>query len=152
MSESKLILELRTRLGERMVSVEQTDRHNVFADLRSPADVPAAVGILWNDMRARWGVITGIDVVGGIELLYHFVFDEAHTVVTLKTRVDKPFPEIESVTPIVPAAEWIEREVTDLLGVKFRNHPRPERLILSDDWPQGVYPLRKDFKPKDPNE
>jgi Ni,Fe-hydrogenase III component G len=151
MSESKLIQDLKAHLGERLLSVEQTSPDNIFGTIR-PQDVPDVVRILWNDMNGRWCVITGIDVVGGIELLYHFVFDSAHTVVTMKTQVPKPFPEIESVTPMIPAAEWIEREIADLLGVKFRNHPKPERLILSDDWPEGVYPLRKDDKPKDPNE
>jgi formate hydrogenlyase subunit 5 len=47
----------------------------------------------------------------------------------------------------MPAAEWIEREIQDLLGIRFDGHPNPKRLILADDWPEGVYPLRKDFKP-----
>ena len=151
MNESPLVQELKTQLGARALSVEQTARNNVFVTVR-PQDVPDACRIVWDGMRSRFAIITGIDVVGGIELLYHFVFDQAHAVVTLKTTVGKPFPEIESITPVVPAAEWIEREIMDLLGVKFRNHPRPERLILADDWPEGVYPLRKDFRPKDANE
>jgi len=150
MNESPIIPELKSHLGARALSVEQTDRYNIFVGVR-PEDVPDCVRILWNDMQGRWGVITGVDVVGGIELLYHIIFDAHHVVVTLKTTVEKPAPEIESVTPIVPAAEWIEREVFDLLGVRFRNHPKPERLILGDDWPEGVYPLRKDYRPRDPN-
>ena len=151
MSESQLVQDLKTQLGDTAAAVEQTAKNNIFVTVL-PKDVPQAARIVWDGMQSRFAIITGIDVVGGIELLYHFCFDEEHMIVTLKTRVEKPFPEIESVTPVVPAAEWIEREVMDLLGVKFRNHPRPERLILSDDWPQGVYPLRKDFRPKDPNE
>ncbi len=150
MNESPMVQELKTQLGARALSVEQTAKNNIFVAIR-PADVPDCVRILWDGMRGRWGVITGVDVVDGIELLYHFIFDSRHVVVTLKTKVPKPFPEIESVTPICPAAEWIEREVYDLLGVTFRNHPKPKRLILADDWPDGVYPLRKDYRPKDPN-
>jgi NADH-quinone oxidoreductase subunit C len=152
MSETELAGELRAMLGGAALEIRQPARNNIFVDIR-PEDVPAAARTLWGDgLRSRFAVITGVDVTGSIELLYHFVFDEQHTIVTLKTRVTKPFPEIESITPIIPAAEWIEREVHDLLGVKFRNHPRLERLILSDDWPEGVYPLRKDYEPKDPNE
>ena len=150
MTESPLVQELKERLGARVQSIAQTDAYNIFADVR-PEDVPECVRIVWDGMQSRFGIITGIDVVEGIELLYHFVFDAQHLVVTLKTKVAKPFPEIESVTPICPAAEWIEREIYDLLGVKFRNHPKPKRLILSDDWPDGVFPLRKDFRPKDAN-
>ena len=45
---------------------------------------------------------------------------------------------------LIPGAEWIEREMHDLYGINFKNHPRLERLILADDWPEGNYPLRKE--------
>jgi len=151
MSETELARELKTTLGATALEIRQPSRNNIFVTVR-PEDVPAAAQTVWDGMKSRFAIVTGIDVPGGIELLYHFVFDDKHTIVTLKTLVAKPFPEIESITPVIPAAEWIEREVHDLLGVTFRHHPRPERLILADDWPEGVYPLRKEFKPKDPNE
>ncbi|HUW58745.1 MAG TPA: NADH-quinone oxidoreductase subunit C [Planctomycetota bacterium] len=148
MSETELAQELRSNVGEMALDVEQPSRNNIFVTIR-PEDITKVVRIVWDGMQSRFAIVTGIDVPGGIEILYHFVFDEKDTVVTLKTRVAKPFPEIESITPIIPGAEWIEREVHDLLGVNFRNHPRLERLILHDNWPEGVYPLRKDFKPED---
>lgn len=55
-------------------------------------------------------------------------------------------PKFESATPKVPAASWYEREVKDLLGLEPVGHPDPRRLALPDDWPEGLYPLRKDFK------
>ena len=59
-------------------------------------------------------------------------------------------PVYPSVTPLVPAAHWYEREVQDLLGLEPEGHPDPRRLVLHDDWPDGVYPLRKDFDPAVP--
>ena len=50
--------------------------------------------------------------------------------------------QIAAITNAVPAATLYEREVNDLFGVVFEGHPKPERLVLPDDWPQGVYPLR----------
>jgi NADH-quinone oxidoreductase subunit C len=50
------------------------------------------------------------------------------------------------VVSLLPGAVLYEREVHDLLGVVFDGHPSLERLILPDDWPEGVYPLRKDYK------
>jgi len=78
--------------------------------------------------------------------LHHFSDDASGTVVTVKAFIrDRDKPEIDSITPLIPAAEWIEREMRDLLGITFRNHPNPQRLILEDDWPDGVYPLRKEI-------
>lgn len=54
---------------------------------------------------------------------------------------DKTFP---SLTPRMPQANWQEREVQDLFGLKALGHPDPRSLILHEDWPEGKYPLRKD--------
>ncbi|CAB50378.1 hydrogenase large subunit [Pyrococcus abyssi] len=63
--------------------------------------------------------------------------------VFLKAYLDPENPEFPSVAAELPAALWIEREVQDLLGFKAINHPDPRRLVLPEDWPDGVYPLRK---------
>jgi len=49
-----------------------------------------------------------------------------------------------SVTPLVPAAHWDEREARDLLGIVPVGHPDPRRLVLHERWPRGYHPLRKD--------
>ena len=53
-------------------------------------------------------------------------------------------PAFESITPDIPNAGWSEREYQDLLGMTFTGHPKPKRLVLADDWPAGIYPLRKE--------
>ncbi len=68
-----------------------------------------------------------------------------NVLVTIRTWGMKPNPEIDSVAQLFPGANFIEREMYDLLGIRFRNHPDPRRLILADDWPEGVYPLRRDY-------
>jgi Ni,Fe-hydrogenase III large subunit/Ni,Fe-hydrogenase III component G len=54
-------------------------------------------------------------------------------------------PEVPSLTPILPAADWHEREMRDLFGIEPIGHPDPRTLVLHDGWPAGLYPLRKDF-------
>jgi Ni,Fe-hydrogenase III large subunit len=51
---------------------------------------------------------------------------------------------VPSITPVVPGAAWAELEMHDLLGIDSRGHPDPRPLVLPDDFPKGVYPLRKD--------
>jgi len=81
----------------------------------------------------------------GIDVLYHWCFEPAGVVVTLKVLASRPGYELASTANAVPAADWIEREIRNLLGVTFLGHPDPRRLNLDDSWPEGLYPLRRSF-------
>jgi NADH-quinone oxidoreductase subunit C len=74
------------------------------------------------------------------EIVYNLFSIDANERVRLKVRTKE---SVESVTSVWPAANWLEREVFDLFGVNFRNHPDLRRLLLPPDW-EG-YPLRKDY-------
>jgi NADH-quinone oxidoreductase subunit C len=74
------------------------------------------------------------------EIVYNLFSIDANERVRLKVRVKDT---IDSVTSVWPAANWLEREVFDLFGVRFNNHPDLRRLLLPPDW-EG-YPLRKDY-------
>lgn len=81
---------------------------------------------------------------GSIEILYHFGHKAA--VVTLRTSVRYSFPVINSICDVIPSATLYERELIEMFGVKVVGTPSKERLLLPDDWPAGVFPLRKTFK------
>lgn len=85
--------------------------------------------------------ITGKDTGEQIQTLYHF-YGDSDVGVTVVTGVDRDDAVMPSITPEIPAATMYEREVMDLFGVVFEGHPQPERLVLSDDWPEDNYPLR----------
>ena len=55
-------------------------------------------------------------------------------------------PGVPSVCAIIPSASFFERELIEMFGITVDGTPNRDRLFLPDDWPQGVYPLRKDFK------
>ena len=78
-----------------------------------------------------------------LEALYHFSCKAA--VVTLRVKVPRKAPRIPSICGLIPAATLYEREAMDMFGFEFPGTPNTDRLLLSDDWPAGVHPLRKDF-------
>jgi len=79
----------------------------------------------------------------GLEVLYHFSHDATgHYYCPRVIIADKKNPRLKSITPIVRGAEWIEREMSEMLGITFDGHPRPERL-LTREHPKGLdRPLR----------
>jgi len=101
---------------------------------------------IFRDLGARFNVASGVDGREEMEILYHFTFEEINLVISLRVRLNKSNLEIDSLAPMFEGANWIEREMHELLGINFKGHPDLRRLLLPDDWPEGVYPLRKDYK------
>lgn len=86
---------------------------------------------------------TGFGYGGSIEVLYHFCNQAA--VLTLRVQLPYGHPEVPSICGIVPSATLFERELIEMFGVTVVDTPNTEHLLLPDDWPVGVYPLRKEF-------
>lgn len=148
MEKEQIIQRLKTETGTKISDwFEKSDRR-IFAEVE-PRDIPAVSRLLFRELGARFQIASGIDTPTSIEILYHWAFDEHGFVVTLKTRLDRDAPEIESLTNICKGTEWIEREIWELLGVNFKNHPDMRHLLLKDDWPEGQYPLRRDYHPSE---
>lgn len=119
------------------VVIDATDLHEAVAGL---------VSINWGYLAT----ITGVDLgeeEGQIELLYHFCSGAA--VVTLRVRIPRGNAFIPSIYDLIPSVSFYERELIEMLGVTVANTPNTDRLFLPDDWPEGIYPLRKDFNIED---
>jgi NADH:ubiquinone oxidoreductase subunit C len=130
-------------------------------------DLPAAVKTL---IDARWGylsAITGLDhpwpkaskpgakpaepapepagpVEDRLEALYQFV--NGAVIATLRVSVTYHDPKVPTICPIIPSATIYERELQEMFGFVVEGTPDTSRLLLPDDWPDNVYPLRKSFK------
>jgi NADH:ubiquinone oxidoreductase subunit C len=88
-----------------------------------------------------------VDYIDHMELVYNlFSFKHRHKI-AIKTSLPRD-GEIDSVTPVWNAANWHEREIAELFGTTFRNHPDPRPILLPEDWDEG-YPMRKDWEGKD---
>jgi ech hydrogenase subunit E len=112
----------------------------------SPQELLSAAGTLQTE---RWGylaAITGLDhgaEQGELEALYHFC--SGPTIVTLRVLLPRENPVLPSLYKIAPAACVHERELQEMFGIIVQNSPDPSHLLLPDDWPEGVYPLREEF-------
>ena len=77
------------------------------------------------------------------EVNYHLVSIPKKMKVRLRTRLSGADPVVDSVVPVWPGAGWLEREIFDLMGIRFSGHPDLRRILLPEDW-EG-YPLRRDY-------
>jgi NADH-quinone oxidoreductase subunit C len=77
------------------------------------------------------------------QLSYHILSHSYKEHIRLRVLVEEANASVESITPVWPAANYYEREVFDLFGVRFEGHPNLRRILMPDDW--VGHPLRKDY-------
>ncbi len=142
---------LKSKFGDAIVEVFEKSPRRTYVTV-DPARFPDIAEHMYKDLGARLAIASGMDMERNFEILWHFCFDDANHIVNLRVILDHDKPSIESIAVRVPAAEWIEREMWELLGIEFRNHPDMRHLLLTDDWPEGKYPLRRDYEGLGENE
>lgn len=148
------------------IKTPEINRLDILIDA---ADMLACVKVLTD---AHWGyliAITALDTLGKpatyaqdvrwkalldagvtqaasspIEVLYFFA--NGPQIVTLRMLLAREAATISSLCGIIPSANWYERELIEMFGITVVNTPDPTHLFLPDNWPDNVYPLRKDFK------
>ncbi len=128
-----------------------------------PADLHEVMAFLKNDDRCRYcflSDVAGVDylnypspMAGRFGIIYNLISFDHDQRFFVKTFVDPSLPtdgnakdpslEVDSVCDLWPGAEWTEREVYDMFGIRFRNHPDMRRILLWEDYPG--HPLRKDY-------
>jgi len=96
------------------------------------------------DEKTGLTAISGVDLGTTLGVLYHVHTSNAF--VTIRAEVPKDNPKIQTIVDLIPGAAFHEYEVSDLLGVIFVGNELKGHLVLSENWPEGIYPLRKDVK------
>ena len=89
--------------------------------------------------------LTCVDWKTHLSMVYHLTSTTFRHTIVVKSKLDRNQPEIETVSHIWRTAEFHEREVYEMFGVKFLNHPDLRLLILPEGW-EGKNPMRKDFE------
>ena len=143
MRKEDIIENIKVRVGKDVLDFKDKSERRVYFTLKKEI-LPKITRYLFNDVKARFVTVSGVDTRETIEMLYHFSVDKIGLIVSLRVVLDKSDLEVDSLTSIMRCAEWIEREIHELLGVNFKGHPNPKHLLLKEDWPEGNYPLRRD--------
>ena len=137
-------------LGWRSDAVEgaKFDRDELSIYVRRDA-LREACAILRDDPELRFNFLSDVTCVDWFpseprfEVVYHLFSIPTKQRVRLKVRLSGEDPSVESITPVWPSANYFEREVFDLFGIRFEGHPYLRRIMMPEKW-EG-HPLRKDY-------
>ncbi len=150
MTPEEVLGDLRKKFKDDIIEVFDKSPKRVYVEIR-PDSIVQVASYIFKDLKARFNTASGVDIRNHMEILYHFLIEDINLLISLRVKLQKPKLEIDSLSSIFEGSSWIEREIHEILGINFKGHPDLRRLLLPDDWPEGVYPLRRDYKEWDKN-
>ena len=145
MTEIAEIKEVRKNFDSSIIKVEMKSPVRATITIK-PEKLVKVSDFLYSHLKFRFIIASAFETRQGIEILYHFSNDLNGLVLNIHVILSKKKPEVESLTGIFEASNWIEREMHELFGINFLNHPNLEKLISEGNWAEGVYPYRKSDK------
>jgi len=145
MTREEVLKDIKERFKSDIIDVVDKSPKRVYIAIK-PESIRVVSEYIFRELCARFNIASGVDTRAAIEILYHFIFEDINLIVSFRVKLDRIKPEIDSIAPLFEAANWIEREMHELLGINFKGHPDLRKLLLSEDWPKGVYPLKRDYK------
>jgi len=144
--ENDLILEkLKERFRSDIKEVPVKNQKRIIVTIK-PDSLVNIAEYLYRDAGYRFIIASAIHTKRGFEIHYHFSEDSIGLILNLHVILTGDNPEIGSLSNMFNASNWIEREMHELFGINFLNHPNQDKLISEGNWAEGVYPYRKDFK------
>ncbi|MBL7191515.1 NADH-quinone oxidoreductase subunit C [bacterium] len=133
---SDLVISHHRFRGDRTVTIKKEGIHKVLQSLKEHPEF--ALNMLTD--------ITAVDYLGQrprFEIVYHLTNVNKSLRIRIKAEVPERSPEVETVTDLWLTADWLEREVFDMFGIKFKGHPDLRRILLYEEF--SGHPLRKDY-------
>ncbi len=143
MTDADIIEKAKQALGDKLAEITNPARRRLFIKFL-PQNLLQGTTILRDVFgMTHVSTISGVDLGQTFEIIYHFSTPEADF--NVRTEIPRDNPHVDSITPAIPGAILYEREVQEMFGIIIDNIPDPRRLLIADDWPEGEYPLRKDW-------
>jgi Ni,Fe-hydrogenase III large subunit/Ni,Fe-hydrogenase III component G len=146
--KEELILDLLNHFPDVLEGLQENVKGQFAVTVPREA-LPTVAKHVVKQLGARFVISVATDMrekTDNFRVSYIFAFDEEKKFLILQSDVPANDPKVISITPDIPAANWSEREAYDLLGIVPEGHPDPRRLILPDDFPKNIHPLRREFE------
>lgn len=148
MKEHDSLTGLWTQYPDVLENIREDVKDQLVATI--PRDwLPAVAKYAVKQLGARFVITVATDMrpkTHDFRVSYILAFDAEKKFLVLESSVPADDMHLTAITPEVPAANWAEREARDLIGIVPDGHPDPRRLILADDFPNDVYPLRREYQ------
>jgi NADH-quinone oxidoreductase subunit C len=145
MSTEIIIENLKEKFKSDILEVTVKNQRRITITI-SPGSIINVADFLYRTEGYRFIIASALHTKRGFEIHYHFSKDAIGLILNIHVILDKNNPEIESLSNMFNASNWIEREMHELFGINFLNHPNQEKLVSEGNWAEGIYPLRKEFK------
>jgi NADH-quinone oxidoreductase subunit C len=145
MNTDQVIEKFRENFKTEIVEVFKKSEKRATITIRPDAILKVAE-YLYKAEGFRFIIASALHTKRGFEIHYHYSLDLTGLVLNIHVILDKEKPQIESLSNMFSASDWIEREMHELFGINFLNHPNQEKLLSDGNWAEGVYPYRKEFK------
>lgn len=145
MTTEEIITGLKEKFGPEITDTIKRNEKRYVVSI-NPGALLKVADYLYREAGCRFIIATAFHTKRGFEIHYHFSKDATGLVLNIHVVLSHEKPQIESLSNMFNASNWIEREMHELFGIDFLNHPNQEKLISEGNWAEGVYPYRKDFK------
>jgi NADH-quinone oxidoreductase subunit C len=144
--DTKLIIEkFKENFNSDILEIITKNQKRMIITIR-PDSIINVADYLYKTAGFRFIIASALQTKRGFEIHYHFSKDAVGLILNIHVILDKDNPQIESLSNMFNASNWIEREMHELFGINFLNHPNQEKLLSEGNWAEGVYPMRKEFK------
>lgn len=108
MNRDEILKDLSERFKDDIIDVFDKSPKRVYIEIK-PESIVKAAGYIFRDLGARFNTASGVDLRYHMEILYHFTVEHINLPISLRVKLQKPKPKIDSLTSIFEAANWIER-------------------------------------------
>lgn len=144
MHNDDLIAFLNSKLSKEVTNITSPRERRIFAETTTEHLVEVIRALKeWG--MVNLGALTGLDLGEQFGVIYH-LYDSKGLILNLKVYIPRNDPKVPTLTGLFPGVFLYERELMDLFGIQVEGTPMVRKYPVPEDWPDGQYPLRKDWK------